>query len=261
MGVAHHPKNRQHLVLQGSVPLVKRTIEFYEAADASLPKPVPRPTAKALTLQAQPPPFLSKSKSQALLRYSGSVKDSWVANGVSLPALSSTLPFAKGRREPVDWFAGSPTAIASRVNQRGRTVVRSSDAPHKQRGVDWFVGSPAASALASAQNSSASLSATALRLAAHGTLPSKAVPRTSKPTADVNAMGNQETPFPSLMWLISEDGVDEQAFYRCCDKGTVVLQARWLLRDLETPQDDMHQPKTQTVEVRRNPVWDYTQKG
>merc|ERR1712110_1327192 len=95
----------------------------------------------------------------------------------------------------------------------------------KQTAVDWFVGSPSATL---------SSSAPALRLSVHDTVPSQTASRTSKPTADVKNSGNNDaTAFPSLMWLISEDGVDEQAFYRCCDKGMVVLQARWLLRELE----------------------------
>jgi len=264
---AQHPKNRKHLVLQGSVPLVKRTIDFYEAADASLPKPVPRPTAKALTFQDHPPAFLNKSKSQALLRYSGSVKDYWVGSSVSLPALPSATPLGKGRREPVDWFAGSPTAIASRVDTRGRVLVRSS----KQTAADWCVGTPA---------TNPGLRATTGMLGRPqppvlDPLPSTTAAMASKrhqaegapaSHSDVKKLllgGQDFSQFPSLMWLISEDGVDEQAFYRCCDKGMVVLQARWLLRELENARDardGTHQPKTQTIEVRRNPVWDYAQK-
>jgi hypothetical protein len=270
--VSQHPKIRQHLVLQGSVPVVKRTIEFYEAADASLPKPVPRPTAKALTLQGEPPAFLSKSKSQALLRYTGSVKDSWVGSGTSLPALALASSYGRGKRETVDWFAGSPTAIACRVDQRGSTIVRRSASPGKANAVDWCMG----------MSPTASLSMTSpvtMRPSVLGrtqgpppmfdALPSNTASMASKlqeGKGQATSHGNSKVlgkqgvaKFPSLMWLISEDGVDEQAFYRCCDKGMVVLQARWLLRDLEHTREEAHTSKAQTVEVRRNPVWDYTQ--
>jgi hypothetical protein len=262
---ATHPRNKQHLVSQGAVPVVKRAIEFYEAADPSLPKPEPRPTAKALTLQGDAPAFLSKAKSQALLRYTGSVKQSWISSHTVLPSLAFATSYGRFnvRKDTVDWYAGSPTAIASRVDQRGTVIQRRATIQQRQNAADYLVGLSPAQRQSLSMGKTMSLSSVdEFPLSATTSITSKLQQEkgtTSNPINKTMADSGGSGHFPSLMWLISEDRVNEQAFYRCCDKGMVVLQARWLLRDLESSaREEPNQVKTN--EVHRNPVWDYTQK-
>lgn len=253
---AEHPKHRQHLVALGVVPVIKRTIEFYAAADASLPKPEARPTAKALTLNKEPPPFMLKSRTQAVFRRDCSVKDSWLRG---YTASTPALPGLSRRTSAVQWLAGSPTSIAGRFNQKGSLIAPRSRAdtdtsfaaPDSPMSASFFIGeatpaSPARSKskwISDVQNQS---------------LPVNGNEQATKKTRKVKP---KEQKFPSLMWLLSEDGVDENAFYRCCDKGMVVLQARWLLHDIEHAAEVRRKSATVDIDwsvaAHRNSAWDY----
>merc|ERR1711959_9675 len=79
-----------------------------------------------------------------------------------------------------------------------------------QHSADWLAGSPVAKAQRKRQ-------ANPLTKAGH-----MAIFKTEDPA-----------PFPSLLWLIGEDSVDKEAFYRVCDRSFMMLQIRKLLRTVE----------------------------
>ena len=39
--------------------------------------------------------------------------------------------------------------------------------------------------------------------------------------------------FPSLLWLVGEDSVDKESFYRVCDRSFMLLQLQKLLKKVE----------------------------
>lgn len=64
------------------------------------------------------------------------------------------------------------------------------------------------------------------------------------PLAKVGKMAlNKSAPpddsFPSLLWLVGEDSVDKEAFYRVCDRSFMLLQVRKLLRAMEDMPQEM----------------------
>jgi len=209
-------KNKQHLLMEGIIPLLKRTMEFYQAADTRLPDPQPRPTATLVDHSGSPPVFHGHEKTSALGRTDVTVKDRWLQHSQSLPGI---MP--RGQRPCIDWLAGSPMAAARRSPARRTKTSRFQMLPdvHQGHAFDLMGGDQSQPLLG--QSSSSSM---------------------LKPSAGtVTAQGASKT-FPNLMWLIAEDGVDTDDYYRCLDKGLMLLLVRKLLVDMEKSASELAAP-------------------
>jgi len=151
-------------------------------------------------------------------------------------ASSSGLPLAIPRPKPrpptvtkeVPSFVGAvaePPALyraASTAKDRvGDGMLRSLSSPEMPRAekrlpAAWLCGTPAA------KNQLKRHKSQKTQLAKAGRMAMQSVEETA--------------PFPSLLWLIGEDSVDKESFYRVCDRSFMLLQLQRLLRTVEEAQ-------------------------
>merc|ERR1712046_23538 len=91
--------------------------------------------------------------------------------------------------------------------------------PPMQHSADWLCGSPVSKSQRKRQTS---------KLTKAGQM---AIFKTEDPA-----------PFPSLLWLIGEDCVDKESFYRVCDRSFMMLQLSKLMRTVEQSQTRLANP-------------------
>eukprot|EP00927_Polykrikos_kofoidii_P036697 TRINITY_DN30982_c0_g1_i1.p1 TRINITY_DN30982_c0_g1~~TRINITY_DN30982_c0_g1_i1.p1 ORF type:complete len:527 (+),score=61.99 TRINITY_DN30982_c0_g1_i1:274-1854(+) len=213
-----NPLNRRHLILQGIILWLRRALEIYEDADQALPKAMPRPAAFSKTVHCEPPPFITlPGRTHPFNRRGSTAKERLLNSSASLPSIG-------GSRSAVEWFPRSPAVASLSYSNKIRPAppaVLDTVEPH-------LAAQPPR--LGSSQTESAKTdsgpSATSSSTHFGGTSMSP---------------GNQK-PFPSLIWTLAEDEVKDDAFYRSCDRGLLLIQLRNLLQVMESTGSALAEP-------------------
>jgi len=200
--LAQEPRSSEMLITSQCKSLLQDVLRFYsyrQEFKGNLPLAVP---IKPVPFIASAPPKLLAPKVGALNRASVTVKERWLGKSESLPSLTGQSNHWLSGRSSLDLTM--PLSHAA-----SQPLVASAPRPHlsSSRSQLWLtMGSTGASD-------------SALRLPP------------VKPSAPEH--------MPSLLWLVKEDGVDYDAYYRVCDRNYIVLQVKRLQKQCEGVQSEL----------------------
>jgi len=196
-------------------PLLEQVREHYGAVVGSqLPVAIPRPKPIPPTITKSVPNFIGAvAVPPALERPSESVKTRYLVHAESSPHVF--------RRASLDFLAGSP--------KKQPTMISSDAQPSlTQMPLSNLITRP----LATQQPTQ------------------KQVPRhMAKSVAAHNKQDDKA--YPSLLWLIGEDRVEKESYYRVCDKSFIMLQLQKLTLAIDKVR--LRLPEVQPLEASGPP--------
>jgi len=220
--IAGHPVACQCLFAQGFMPLLRMALERYRSSNDALPRTAPRPRLPPpLVVSHDPPPFPGGAAAPALQRTCVTVKDRIMNTSFSLPLLSTMSGMSYASFAPGQTFGnfGQKTRPQDRTKDASFFESQSKDGGHdgvRKSGVNFITDGESS------------------------TIPPTASRRrmTSAAGADLSlvssaAADSVEADFPSLMWLVGDDGVEPGSFYRACDRSFMILRLQRLLHTME----------------------------
>eukprot|EP00929_Paragymnodinium_shiwhaense_P075462 TRINITY_DN38587_c0_g1_i1.p1 TRINITY_DN38587_c0_g1~~TRINITY_DN38587_c0_g1_i1.p1 ORF type:complete len:552 (-),score=128.03 TRINITY_DN38587_c0_g1_i1:186-1841(-) len=216
---ADHPANQRHLLLTGIIPTLRKCIDAYEGLEGRLPEPKGRPLASPLRCHEDAPAFKNWTPggSNALSRSTGSFKQMMLSP--ELPVIEKAP-----RHNAINWLAGTPMA-ASTTPKPLRAVM----SPKRKGPKPMTFLKSGGDALAPMLMRSLSA-------------PSGDFYGATAAAAQQKSQAPPEKEWPSLMWLVGEDGVHKDAYFRCSDKGLITVRARRLLAVMESNGANMASP-------------------
>jgi len=196
--LAHYESSCKQLLHAGFHPILLSARKLYSetANDGRLPQAIPRPKPRPPAISNEVEFVGPTAVPSALVRKPVTTKERWLSMDMQSPPLQST----------------SMSASMPELHERPR---RSS--------VDFLAG------LSPKKGNSPKRSKRLGRsLTRSGTM------QLSPASASYRDLYKDVKPiYPSLTWLICEDGVDKESFYRVCDRSFMLLQLQKLLSTME----------------------------
>lgn len=199
----------------GFMPTLRQMRDHYGADTGPLPLAtrVTRPPPPRESYE--PPPFVGGGSAPALDKCRETVKQRWLTKAESeplLPRLTKTPPKVSiSMRTSAEWLAGAGSPKKT----------------HRPKALQALNDSPAAT-----------------QTAVNPTTADESGAAVTKDDAD-------SPTFPTLLWLIGEDGLEPEAFYRVCDRNFMLLQLQCLLHTLDsmrTSKKNMQQMRKDTTD-------------